>query len=106
MVLNNFISLEEGVPTVMHFADHEIQPRDVRDPLTGRVKPLNVLVFRVDELNGQSVSSEWSITSERAASNFAPFLEDKSYVTRLWTVTARGTGFAREFEVVSTPISR
>lgn len=103
MVLQNFIVLEEGKPTVMHFEDHEIQVRAVRDPLTGRAKNLNVLVFRVDELDGQAVSSEWSITSERAATNFKAFLDDKSYRERLWTITARGIGFAREFEIISTP---
>ena len=106
MVLQNFIVLEEGVPATMHFTDHEIQQRAIRDSLTGRPKLINVLVFRVDELNGVAVSSEWSTTAERAAENFKPFLADKSYVDRVWTITARGAAFQREFEVVSTPIRR
>ncbi len=103
MVLQNFIVLEEGKATVMHLEDHEIQERAIRDPLTSRAKIIKALVFRVDELNGQAVSSEWSITSERAASNFEAFLADKSYVDRIWTVTPRGAGFLREFEITSTP---
>ena len=106
MVLSNFIVLEEGKPAVMHFTDHEIQPRAIRDSLTGRAKTINVLVFQVDELNGRAVSSEFSITAERAATNFTSFLEDKSYRDYLWTFTARGSSFQKEFEVIKTPLKR
>lgn len=106
MVLQNFIVLEEGKPTTLHLVDHEIQQRAIRDSLTGRAKVINVLVFRVDELNGQAVSSEWSLTSERAAANFQSFLDDRSYVNYLWTVTARGRDFQREYEVRKDLITR
>ena len=106
MVLQNFITLEEGKPTTMHLADHEIQQRAIRDSLTKRAKMINVLVFRVDELDGKAVSSEFSLTSERAAANFASFLDDKSYVNYLWTFTARGANFQREYEVRKDLIKR
>ena len=106
MVLQNFLVLPDGEPTIIHMVDHEIQARGIVDPLTRRAKTINVLVFEVDEVNGVAVSTTWSITAERLASNFKAFLDGKTYVDRLWTVTPRGTSFMREFEVTSTPIAR
>ncbi|KKK81686.1 hypothetical protein LCGC14_2810960 [marine sediment metagenome] len=103
MVLQNFLTDEEGVPKVMHFYDHEFQRREIRDPITGRLKKIWVLVFFVDLLNGEEVDTEWSITAERLAGNFQAFLPQKAYIGRLWTVTPRGQSFNREHTVESAP---
>ncbi|KKM87668.1 hypothetical protein LCGC14_1266460, partial [marine sediment metagenome] len=82
MVLQNFLVLPDGEPTVIHMVDHEIQPRGILDSLTKKPKTINVLVFEVDEVNGVAMSTTWSITAERLASNFKAFLDGKTYVDR------------------------
>lgn len=106
MVLQNYIQMHEGKTFVVHLVDHEIVARALIDPVTRRAKSVNVLVFRADELDGQAVSTELSFTSEKAAMVFSPYLADKSYADRLWTITPRGTAHLREYEISSTPIRR
>lgn len=106
MVLNNFITLEQGKPAVLHFVDHEFQERAIRDPLTSRAKLVNILIFAVDELDGRSVSSQFGVTSEKLAQALAPFLPGKAYQDRLFTITQQGTGFLTEYQVMSEPLRR
>ena len=106
MVLENFIRPVTGTVEVLHFSDHEIVARSIKDPATGRQKIRNVLVFQVDERNGKASNTEYSFTSEKGASQFAAFLADKSYVNYLWTITPRGSEFQREYEIRKDLIKR
>ncbi|MBT9164924.1 MAG: hypothetical protein DDT23_00935 [candidate division WS2 bacterium] len=103
MVLGNYVILQEGVPTKMHFTDHWIETRTITDPLTGRTKQVRALVFQVAELNGAPVVAYYSTISERHALQFAPYLEGKKYRVMNFTVTMLGSGFAREWQVKVEP---
>ena len=102
MVLQNYIKLTPGVPARMHFTDHTIPVKEIRDPDTGRIKDLNTLVFEVDELDSRPVHSTYSITSDKHALDFAPYLADKSYRNFTFEVTQIGDRYTRTFKVMPT----
>ena len=104
MVLQNYKKLTSGVPARMHFTDHSLQSKEIRDPDTGRLKTLNTLVFEVDEWDGLKVQSTYSITSDKHALDFAPYLGDKSYRNFTFEVTQIGSGYLRTFKVM--PVRR
>ena len=99
MVLTNYVILEDGKPSRLHFVDDNIVVKEIIDPLTGRSKPIQTLVFQVDELNGQPVVGYYSISSQKHAQDFAAFLIDKRYLAYTFTITVSGSGFRREFRV-------
>lgn len=102
-VLQNNIILANGVPARMHFTDHEIAGRDIIDPLTQKPKTVKALIFTVDELDGNPVTASYSTISEKHASQFAPYLGDKSYRDKLVTITPMGSGFSKDWLVSWAP---
>lgn len=102
-VLQNNIILASGVPARMHLADHEIAGREIVDPLTQRTKTVRALIFTVDELDGNPVTASYSTISEKHASQFAPYLEGKTYRDKLVTITAMGSGFSKDWLVQWSP---
>jgi hypothetical protein len=103
MVLQNIIVLEPGVPAKFHFYDHHIDTRTITDPVTGQPAIRHVLVFNVDRLNDQPVESTYSTMAEKHASQFSPYLVDKSYRNFDFTITVQGEGFRRSWTVQVTP---
>ena len=103
MVLKNYVELTPGVPAVMHFTDHAFDSKEIRDPRTGLVKKLNTLVFAVDRLNGVAVGALYSVTSEKLATQLAPYLADGRYRGLLFTVTKLGADFLTSYEVKVAP---
>ncbi len=103
MVLRNFITLENGVPAVMHFTDHTLENRDIVDPLTGAEKRVQVLAFRVDSLNFATVDAEFSVTSQKLSQALLPFTEGKRYLNLNITLVKSGTGFLTEYELQVSP---
>jgi len=99
MVLQNYVILTEGVPARLHFTDHEIQSREITDPLTGRGKTVRALVFHVDRLDNREVDAHYSTISEKHAMAFAPYLGDKSYTGYDFVITQIGRGFTREYQI-------
>jgi hypothetical protein len=87
----------------MHFADHLIQTREITDPDTGRLKEIRTLAFDVDELNGQPVVSSYSITSEKHAMDFGPYLEGKRYRDYYFEVTQTGDRYSRVYILKVAP---
>ena len=99
MVLQNYVILQPGVPARIHFSDHEVRVKTITDPLTGREKKLNVLIFTVDELNAREVVSYYSITSQKHAADFTPFLGANRYRDYDFVITLSGSGDRREYQV-------
>lgn len=104
MVLQNYVILQPGVPARLHFTDHQIQVRTITDPITGRGKPVQALVFTVDELDGKPVAASYSTVSQKHAADFAPFLIGKRYQQYDFIIRITGEGFQREFQ--TQPILR
>jgi hypothetical protein len=103
MVLDNYVRLEEGVPTRIHVADHAIVTREIRDTLTGWQKPTTILELRVDEEGGRPVAKVLSVTAEKLAQQLAPYLPGHLYRQYTYTITRRGSGFATAYQVQVEP---
>lgn len=103
MVLQNYVILEPGRPSRMHFADHSIQVRTIHDPLTRQDKLVNTLVFTVDELDGRPVVGSYSIVSDKHSRDFLAFLPGQRYRGYDFIITQSGEGFRREYQVQSLP---
>ena len=99
MVLDNFVTLEEGRGRRLHFTDHQLVTGEMPDPLLGIAKMVTRLVFVVDEEDGAPVAKTLSIPSSKLASQFTPYLADKSYRRFVYTVTRRGAGFLTDYQV-------
>jgi hypothetical protein len=98
MVMTNYVIPQIGVPIRMHFINHELKTPTITDPTTRRPKQVNTLVFQVDELNGQSVVAYYSITSQKHAADFTPFLPVK-YKDYDFVITVLGEGYLRDWQV-------
>lgn len=103
-VLENYVLLETGVPTRLHFTDHRIERRTIADPLTAEPATRRVLVFDVDRMDGRPVVARYSIMAEKHASQFEPYLEGKTYRDYEFTITRSGEGFLTSYSVAPTPI--
>ncbi len=98
-LLSNYVALVPGVPTRMHFTDDYKIQRTIADRETGKPKPIDSLVFYVDELNGEPASRTFSILSQKLAAHFEPFLPDKRYGGYDFIVTQMGEGFLKDWNV-------
>lgn len=103
-VLENYVMLETGIPTRLHFIDHQIETRQITDPQTGQGTTRKVLVFNVDTMDGHPVSAKYSIMAEKHASQFAPYLADKSYRNFEFTIVRTGEGFRTSYSITPTQL--
>jgi len=106
MVLQNHVILQDNQPARMHFTDHHIEARTITDPNTLQPAIRRTLVFNVDRLNGAPTQAVLSTMAENLASQFAPYLDDKSYVNYEVIVTQRGVGYTRKWTVQFIPFSK
>jgi hypothetical protein len=102
-VLQNYVILEAGIPTRLHFIDHHIERRTITDPVTGQPGSRAVLVFEVDRMDGQPVISKFSTMAEKLAAIFEPYLPTKSYTAFEFTIVQSGEGFRTVYSVTPTP---
>jgi len=102
-VLVNHVILDNDVPARLHFTDHRIEKRTITEPTTGGSAIRNVLVLYVDRLDGRPVTAEFSTMAEKLASQFEPYLKDKSYRNYEVIITQRGEGFQRKWSVQFIP---
>jgi len=102
-VLENYVILETGIPTRLHFTDHRIQRRTITDPITGEAGSRNVLVLEVDRMDGRPVIAKYSTMSEKHAAQFEPYLEEKRYRDYEFTITRTGEGFLTQYSVSVVP---
>ena len=104
-VLENYVMLETGIPTRLHFTDHRLERRTITDPGTGQPGSRNVLIFDVDRMDGRAVGAKYSIMSEKHAEQFRPFLADKRYTRCEYTIVRSGEGFRTTYSVTPTPLA-
>jgi len=102
-MLMNYVELTPEIPLRLHFTDDYRVQRDLPDPLTGKTKRVDSLIFWVDEVNGQPVAKTFSIVSKGLAALLEPYLSDKAYREYDFTITKRGSGFATQFQVDALP---
>jgi hypothetical protein len=90
--ISNWVKLLPGIPIRVHFVDHAIVVRQIVDPVTKNQKSVESLQFTVDRLDGNPVSKNMSIVSERLAGEFGPFLTDKRYVKYEFVIVKDAAG--------------
>lgn len=98
-LLSGYIALVPGVPTRMHFTDDYKITRTIADKETGKPKPIESLVFWVDELNGEPCSRSFSILSQKLAAHVTPYLPDREYNRYDFLITQIGEGFLKDWNV-------
>jgi predicted methyltransferase len=104
MVLRNYVELVAGQPSRLHFVSADLVDRTITDPVLGRPKVATVLMLGIDELDGQPAAAFLSVTAEKLASQFKPFIDRGVLADYDFVVTARGEGFRRTYSV--EPIAR
>jgi hypothetical protein len=105
MVLQNYLILQTGVPTRVHFIDHSIDTRTITDNITQRPKAVNALVFDLDRVDGVAKTGKFSTLSDKLANQFASYLKDHSYTKYEFIITQRGSGFMSSYTVQAIPLS-
>lgn len=103
-LLMNYVALEPGIPTRMHFTDDYRVERTIADRETGKAKRISSLVLWVDELNGEDCARTFSILSKKLAAHIDPFLPEKRYMDYDFVITQMGDGFMKDWNV--QPIKR
>lgn len=104
-LLDNVVVLPEGRAVELHFTDHRLGPLRMRDPIIGVEREVQTLSFVVDEEDARRVSKVYYVTSDRHASDFRPYLEDRGYTRYTWAIIARGQGLLRTFTTIRLPRS-
>ena len=103
-LLMNYVALEPGVPTRMHFTDDYRVERPIADKETGKPKRISSLVLWVDELNGEDCARTFSVLSKKLAAHIEPFLPGKEYIKYDFVITQMGAGFLKDWNF--QPIKR
>ena len=99
----SYVRLVEGIAKKLHFTDHKWITKEIKDPITGWVKRLRTLVFRVDWEDGRHVDKTFSVTSSKLQQMLLPYLDGKAYKRYIFEIRKRGSGFLTEFEIRTIP---
>lgn len=98
-LLMNYVRLEPGVPTRVHFTDDYTVERTITEKESGKPKRVKTFVFWVDELNGEPAARSFSIMSQKLYAHFEPFLPDKRYEEYDFIITEMGSEFFKDWNV-------
>jgi len=83
----NYVKLKVGLLDTMRFDMQKKVEKDVIDPLTKFPKRITTLEFHVIELNGETVSTVFSISSQVLMSRMQSFLDGDQYLSYRFTFT-------------------
>jgi hypothetical protein len=88
----------------MKFDAYAWEKKSVKDPTLGFAKDLMTLNFHVVELNGETVSTVYSITASTLQAAFKPYLDKDKYLAYRFSITRDGTGYAPPRIASAVPI--
>jgi|SRR5208337_1062316 len=90
-VSQNYVTIGPGQTASMRF-DQAVESAATRkDPKTGITSDVKTLVFHVIELNGQPVSTIYSVISATLQQAFQPYIDKGTYMKYRFMIT-RGSG--------------
>lgn len=104
MVLQNYVVLQAGKSTRLHFVRADRVVKTITDPLTRQPKEVTSLVLQVDEMDGERVAAMLSVLAEGLAVQLEAFIRAGSLTDYDFVITPSGEGFLRTYSV--TPIRR
>ena len=103
--LGNYVILQQGTPDRMHFSEIHVETRTVTDNLTGKSKPVQMMVATVDKLNGAAVNAQFTTMSEGLYAKFEAYLPDALYRVYDFIVTQNGMGYTTRYTVTAIPLT-
>ncbi len=98
-MLMNFIALQEGVPTRMHFSDLYQMQRMIQDRELGVEKEVDSRVFFVDRLEGRPSGRTFSILSQKLWAQLRPFIPNRRFMEYEFIIPKEGSGYSPEYRV-------
>ena len=99
MVLTNYVALQTGIPTRLHFTDDYFIDRRIATQDFGGSKRVKSLVFWVDELDGEDAARTLSILSQKLTAQLTPYLKDQKYIDYDFVITKTGEGYLTDYQV-------
>lgn len=99
-MLVNFVRLEDGKPTRVHFTDHYWIDREIATGEGLPAKTVRSLTLQVDRLEGAPFFGTLSFLSVKAIEALRPFLPDKRYMSYEFVYTKEGSGFSTEYRML------
>jgi len=99
MVLMNYVALQPGIPTRLHFTDDYIIDRQIATADPEKPKRVKSLVFWVDELDSEPAARTFSILSQKLAAQLEPYLPGQKYLEYDFVITETGAGFLKDWIV-------
>lgn len=98
-LLTNYVALQPGVPTRMHWTDHYYIEREIADRERGKTKMVKSLVFWVDELDGEPAARTFSVLSQKLAAMLEPYVRDGSYRDYDFIITESGARYYKDWNL-------
>ena len=95
----SFLVLEPNVPVRVKAKAARMETREITDPKTRQVKPLDMLVLDITEVNGVPEQTVLSFTSFKAQQALAPLVNSSELFRKVLEVTRRPRGYATEYEL-------
>jgi len=93
VTLSNWVKLEPGITVCMRFKEYRVARRQITDPYFKTPRMVESLLFLVSHVDGKPVDKTFSVTSEKLAQEFEPYLEDGTYKVYNWCLVKDGEGF-------------
>ena len=84
MSIKNWVKLEPGTRSRMHFKDYMVTERTITDPFFKVPIKQASIVFLVDRLDGKEVTLKFSVLSEKVSDELDPYLKDGTYRNYEW----------------------
>ena len=99
MVLANYVRLEKDKEKILRFRpdSFRIEPRDIPDPNTGKLKIVNAAVLDVVEEDHIPVDKTFSTLSDKFATALKAAHDNGTLYDRRVGITKTGEGFRTEF---------
>ena len=104
--LGNYVMLQQGTPERMHFSEIHTETRTVTDGVTGKSKPVQMMVATVDKHNGVAVNAQFTTMSEGLYAKFEAYLPDNLYRNYDFIVTQNGMGYTTRYTVTAIPLTK
>ena len=95
----SYVTFPPGTPVRLRIRQWRVEPRELKDPSTGQVKTIDVLVLEVTHVNDEERSTQATFTAFKAIQTITPLLTSGLALRRPVEIVRRGSGYLTEYEV-------
>jgi len=93
------VVLIDNVPKKIRIQGYSFGPMTFTDAVTKQEKTVQGLSLDVIEEDGRKVDKSLNIVSKRLIAKLRPYLENKTEIKDLFTITAQGSGLATDYSL-------